>query len=101
MQEERLLETRGRRGLVQMGEGLKLNNNEGWHVSTLAGYQHCPTCFISITTGEGSCGHGREREQRIKMGRGAGDKTGEGSQSCLAGRARTQGFTQLRPLVSL
>lgn len=71
---------RGEEGVwVQMGEGLKLNNNEGWHVSTLAGYQYRPTCFIFITTGEGSCGHGREREQQIKMGRGAGDKTGEGS----------------------
>lgn len=41
------------------GSGLLLNDNEGWHLYTLAMHQHLSMCFIYMMVGEGSCGHGR------------------------------------------
>lgn len=105
--EESLLEKCGNRGLGTDEKGASAQSFFDYHliiyyyggrVSTLAVGQHRSVCFISTTVGEGSCGHGWEREPPIKMVRGAGDKTGEG---CLAGRARAQGISQLQSLVSL
>lgn len=67
---------------VQIGEFL-LNNMYSYYV---------PFYVLSmLQLGEGDSGHGGE-ELWIKMTRGAGEKRDEGPQSCMTGRARTQGF---------
>lgn len=110
MSGERLLEKCGSRGLGTDEKGPSAQSffdyylmiyYYGGRVSTLAAGQHRSVRVLSTTVGGGTCGHGWEREPPIKMVRGAGDKTGEGPQSCWAGRARLQGIRQLQPLVSL
>lgn len=76
---------------VQIGEFL-LNNMHPYHV---------PFYVLSCDSwGKGILGTGGE-ELWIKMTRGAGEKKDEGPQSCMTGRARTQGFVRLQPLIYL